>query len=66
MMTLVGFASDLLDHACGNLSVELGELDRYNGGFQEYTIEAHCTRFKVNARKVDDRWEVRDWSAEDC
>lgn len=72
MDELVKLIVAILGNSCGSLSPDLDELEKYNGGYQQYIIDAHCVRFTVNARRVeaysseDPRgWEVRDWTTED-
>lgn len=73
MDQIVKLMVSMLSNSCGSLSPQLDELEKYNGGYQQYIIDTHCVRFKVNAKRVeaysheDPRgWDIRDWTTEPC
>jgi hypothetical protein len=47
--------NEILDNACSNP-------DEDNPGFNKYTIETHCVGFDIIARKVNDQWEIKEWT----
>jgi hypothetical protein len=73
MDQLVKLIVEMLNNSCGSLSPELDELEKYNGGYQQYVIETHCVQFTINAKRnkaysdEDPRgWDIRDWSMQPC
>jgi hypothetical protein len=68
---MAALLTDMLDHCCGLLGAD--EIDRFNDGYQRYSIDAHCVSFTINARRDSSKdfgdpsaWDIRDWSKEDC